>query len=144
MTLDKFVAEYDVQGKSQLLWINHSFDEEISEQSENTLKQAIARFEKHFSFVGITEYFDESLIILKHLFGWKTPYYQRKNIGKYQKSIMPSKSSIDFFNRKNKFDISLYSKARKDFENLLALIPDDIRKEIAYFKALSLSMRGGR
>ena len=48
-------------------------------------KKAIENIEQHFSFVGLHERYDESLIILKQLFGWGVPYYKKKNVNASKK-----------------------------------------------------------
>jgi len=51
--------------------------------SEDMLKIAIENIEKHFLAIGLTEFFDESLIMFKKMIGWaRMPYYKQYNITK--------------------------------------------------------------
>jgi hypothetical protein len=73
--------------------------------------------ENHFLTVGLTEKFDESMIILKLLLNWKKyPVYEIANANlKKENLISPSaKKTINDFNQ---FDIELYDFVIKRFGN---------------------------
>jgi len=51
--------------------------------NEKDLEQAKLLIEEHFISVGLTERFDESLILLKNKIGWKKyPVYERANVNR--------------------------------------------------------------
>ncbi len=43
------------------------------------LEKALENIEKHSSFVGLLEQFDESLILLQDIYKWRTPFYKTQN-----------------------------------------------------------------
>ena len=78
---------------------------------------AIENLKKSFIFCGITDRFDESVIILKELLGWKKlPYYIKKKVNKHRPSIKQHKAeTIARIQELNKLDFKLYNKALEIF-----------------------------
>jgi len=54
------------------------YDRGFGKCDTDMLSLAMDNLENKFSFVGISEHFDESLFILKQMFSWDTPYYLKK------------------------------------------------------------------
>ena len=54
----------------------------IGQCSEEILKIAKRNIVEHFSVVGISEQFDESLMLLNFEMGWKFPLYKKMNVTK--------------------------------------------------------------
>jgi hypothetical protein len=81
----------------------------------------LAKFniENHFLAVGLTERFDESLIILKNLLGWKrSPVYELANVNTNKKTIHEiDENDINAILEMNKFDLELYEFVKKRFGN---------------------------
>jgi hypothetical protein len=82
----------------------------IDDTEQNMLEKALENIEKHFSFVGLQEKFDESLLLLSKLYGWGTPYYKSQNVTKNRISV----SELDNDTKKtiqelNNGDIILYN-----------------------------------
>jgi len=74
-----------------------------------TLEIAKRNLHEYFSGVGITKYYDETLIMWKQLFGWSMPYYKRENITKQRLSreeVTPE--TLKIIENQNGFDIQLY------------------------------------
>ncbi|HEX9827189.1 MAG TPA: sulfotransferase family 2 domain-containing protein [Flavobacteriaceae bacterium] len=103
----------------QVRWISG-----INDKEEFMLEKAIENIETHFSFVGLTERYDESLIYLKNMYNWSIPYYKTKNKAtEKQKNIdIETLNVINDYNRQDnilydyiesKFDAKL-----KDIDNL--------------------------
>ncbi|WP_076692467.1 sulfotransferase family 2 domain-containing protein [Aequorivita aquimaris] len=76
MTLYDFVTQVESidLNNCQVRWISG-----IDDKEELMLEKALENIEKHFSFVGITEKYNECLILLQNLYHWSTPYYMVKN-----------------------------------------------------------------
>ncbi|WP_255348285.1 sulfotransferase family 2 domain-containing protein [Halothece sp. PCC 7418] len=69
----------------------------VGKCNEDMLKQAKQNIENEFSFVGIVEKFDESVLLLKKQLNWKNPYYLRRNTYKNTNQNQPlTSSSWDF------------------------------------------------
>ena len=90
---------------------------DLSEKcSEDSLKEAQQIIEKDFSFVGITEYFDESLVLLKNLLNWdEYPFYKKINVTKNREKSADVKT-IKKISERNELDIKLYNWALEKFD----------------------------
>lgn len=92
-------------------------DARFGECDETTLEQAKRNLREHFSVVGLTEQFDESLILLQQAFGWKNITYTRQNVTrKRPKRSQLSSGTIDVLRAANHLDIELYDYAKTLFE----------------------------
>lgn len=77
--------------------------------------KVISNLKEHFIWLGLTERFDESVLILSKLLGWETPpYYIRENVSKIRK---PARSidtdTIETIKKYNNLDIKLHNHANK-------------------------------
>lgn len=75
----------------------------------NALDLAKENIENSFSVCGLTERFDESLLLLQKIFGWKNVYYKTTNIGKRRlsKAQLPS-STLRLIEKNEESDLALY------------------------------------
>lgn len=84
---------------------------------------AVARnnIEHFFPVVGLTEYFDQSLLLLQYYLGWKfTPYYKRLNVTTNRVKIDTiDQDIIECIRKKNELDCSLYDWALSQFQKQL-------------------------
>lgn len=89
-------------------------DEMLAEAKEN--------LSRHFAVVGLTEAFDESLLLMQRTFGWRRPYYMRRNVGRNRPGIdaLPD-ATIDVIRASNELDIELYHYATALFRKQLRL-----------------------
>jgi galactose-3-O-sulfotransferase len=80
-------------------------------------KQALANIDRHFSVVGLSERFEESLALMKLRYGWKFESYTSFNVTRVRpkKRDLPQ-STLDLIREKNAFDVALYDFASKKFE----------------------------
>jgi hypothetical protein len=84
---------------------------EIFEQAKQNLRQ-------HFSVVGLSERFEETLALMKLRFGWKLKSYSSFNItGARPKKRDLSQSTLELITEKNSFDVMLYDYAAKLFQD---------------------------
>ncbi|KXS41809.1 MULTISPECIES: sulfotransferase family 2 domain-containing protein [unclassified Candidatus Frackibacter] len=75
----------------------------------NNLSQAKKNLNKYFSVVGITEMFDESLVLMKQELGWDDISYTRKNVSKNRLAKGEvEKEIIEIIRERNRLDIELY------------------------------------
>lgn len=93
----------------------------IDDQEDKMLKKAIENIERHFSFVGLVEKFNESLVLLQDIYQFPTPYYLFLNKTSKRVSI----NEIDEKTRKaiqdlNKGDMKLYSIIEEKFNKKLS------------------------
>jgi len=75
---------------------------------------------QHFSVVGLTERFEESLALMKLRFGWKLDSYSSFNVTRKRpkKRELPQ-STLDLIAERNRFDMELYECARNLFEETI-------------------------
>ncbi|MFC0470057.1 sulfotransferase family 2 domain-containing protein [Halalkalibacter kiskunsagensis] len=89
-----------------------------SELDNVALDKAKRRIMNHFSVVGITEMFDESLVLMSHKLGWKNIDYKKANVTKNRpKKEMISKELIAFIESKNTLDMELYRFAKENLKS---------------------------
>lgn len=116
LSFHQFIEQMDAGDihNAQVRWISgleHGTEEEM-------LETALKNIEKHFSFVGILEQYDVSLLMLSKIYGWGIPYYKQKNKGTYnvgKKTI--EKRTLDLIAEKNVVDLKLYSVIKQGFLN---------------------------
>ena len=98
--------------------LGHADDFMEVEPSPQMLEVAKRNLREHFSLVGITERFDETLALAKHLFGWRVPCYARFNVRGRSLPVTPNE--VSYIEGRNALDLALYAYARDLFEEALA------------------------
>jgi hypothetical protein len=99
---------------------------------DSTLERAQENLVRYFGFVGLTERFMHSLILLKHLFGWKLSFYSS-----YRKSRnRPKREALDpailaTVEERNRFDRALYEFGKEMFNDLVERSGIDVEREAA-------------
>lgn len=104
-------------GQTRLLSGVDSLNVEFGSCSDKMLQIAKNNLTKYFSVVGITEYFDESLLMMKSKLKWeKSILYTKNNVTKNRpnKSDFPE-LDLREIERQNEFDIELYRYAKEIF-----------------------------
>ena len=84
------------------------------EASDEMLEQAIRNLTDVFSFIGITEKFNESVVIANRLFSWNKYYYKSENVSqnKIKMSIAElDEETIELLKKRNNLDMKLYEYA---------------------------------
>lgn len=110
---------------------------ELGKCTRVMLERAKENLRRHFRVVGLTERFDETLVLLKHSFGWT------KNLRYYPANLTrsrPSTSSLPpetvaAIEGRNELDLELYRFAEELFEEAVASQGDAFREEVATFQA---------
>ncbi|MGB2925465.1 MAG: sulfotransferase family 2 domain-containing protein [Limnothrix sp.] len=91
----------------------------IGECDELLLETAIDNIERHFIFVGLTEYFDQSLLLMKEIFEWNSCLYLRRNVTKKSKKTAVSPELRKKIAEKNELDTRLYEYVEKRLKEQL-------------------------
>ena len=89
-------------------------DHKLDSCTRKTLQRAKQNLRQHFCVVGVTEHFDETLILLKRTFGWKKQLeYYLKNVNTRRPFTdkIPH-ATIDRIRARNEFDYELYDYAK--------------------------------
>jgi hypothetical protein len=82
------------------------------------LAQAKRNIEAHFTVTGLTERFDESLILLKRAFGWSNVHYVRANVSPRKDPVPPG--ALRAIEEQNALDLELYRWATERFDAAIA------------------------
>ncbi len=106
----------------------------INDTENSMLEKALENIEHHFSFVGLVERFNESLILLKNIYGWETPYYRIKNKTKNRLSTSAlDNKTRDAIHELNRGDYLLYDEMESRFQQLVDK-QDGIKMELIKLK----------
>ena len=102
--------------------------------TEETLEQAVANLDR-LTAIGLTDRFDESVVLLTRAFGWQPMAYSTENVTANRPPRQKfSPETLEVVERYNTFDIELYRQAKAQFERELAAQPDDFAVDVAALK----------
>ena len=127
LTLEDFVTKIANINETNLQtrWISGCVDFDsvmppYEDLPANALDLAKANIKSSFSVCGLTERFDESLLLMQRVLRWKSVVYIRRNIGKRQPSRaeLPS-STLRLIEKCEEQDLVLYEFAAKRLTEML-------------------------
>ena len=103
------------------------------------LEQAKKNLQEYFSIVGITERFDETLILMKEKLGWSSnPYYYRRNTNKNvsYSQLNIKEDTLVTIRKYNQLDLELYKYANELFERDLLTLSNNsnLKRNSSWFK----------
>lgn len=99
------------------------------------LEIAKSNLEKHFSVVGLTEYFDETVLLIQQYYGWKTPYYARDNVtGHGVKPEHLDPETLQTIQHYNQLDMELYLWAKKRLEDQIQSGGEEFQRKLSRFR----------
>jgi Sulfotransferase family len=136
LDIEKFVStglttETD-NGQLRLL-TGHIDDIKNGGCTRQLLDQAKSNLTKHFAVIGLSERFDESLLLIKKKLGWKRlPLYLKRNVAAHRPPE-PPKHVLNTIRKHNELDYELYQWASERLQQELE--QEDIQKELAMFRA---------
>lgn len=93
---------------------------------ESTLETAKQNLQRSFSVVGLSEQFEDSLLLMMAEFGWKVPFYASRKVAKSRPK--PDEGLSEFIREHNRLDLALYDFGRKLFESALAAKRDQVEQ----------------
>ena len=104
----------------QIRWISG-----VDGTEDEMLEGALANIENHFSFVGVLERFDESLVVLQQLNDWSVPYYWKQNVTRRRpvQDVLDTRT-IEAIRERNVGDEQLYEKMLVRLNGQLSSIED--------------------
>jgi hypothetical protein len=114
-TLEDFVRRLPRENAQSKILAGGEFNSPCTEEIFEQAKENLLR---HFSVVGLSERFEESLALMKLRFGWKLQRYSSFNVtrARPKKRDLPQ-TTLDLIVEKNSFDVALYECAAKLFED---------------------------
>ena len=106
--------------------------------TEAMLERAKANIRERFALVGLTERFDESVLLLRRLFGWPSALYLPRKVNQLKQPVaaLPS-GTVRLIEAHNRFDRQLYDYAAELFERQVAELGPGFRAELATFSWLN-------
>ena len=131
---ETFARELD-NGQTRAL-ANADWDLPLGGCNEKHLEAAKANIDAHFAFVGLTEQFDLSLMLLKRLCGWRWHFYVSKNVtprSTSREGLSPEVRAA--ITRLNRLDYQLYAHVKERLLETAASFGFSLRLEHAAYVA---------
>ncbi len=101
---------------------------------ERTLEIAKENLVRTFSVVGLSERFEESLMLIAKTFGWEVPFYENHKVSKTRPKTDPA--AVEMIREHNRLDLELYEFGKGLFEAALARKRTEVDAGLAALKAL--------
>lgn len=140
MSLEQFVtSQIDTladNGQTRLLAnLNSGHEIPFGQCTTDLLDEAKKNLCQHMQVVGLTERFDETLLLLKARFGWQKIYYSNQNVSANRQPLhtLPQ-STLAALQACNQLDNELYLFAKTLFEEQLAQFGKGLHKQLATFR----------
>jgi hypothetical protein len=102
--------------------------------NEEMLEKAIDNLEKYYPVFGLTDKYDESLLVLSKYYNFPTPYYSIQNQGRNSKDIKITQEVKDTIRETNHLDIKFHEYALRRFETLTAQYGESFNEDVIRFK----------
>jgi len=110
--------------------------------SDAILQQAKRNLREHFAVAGITERFDETVMMLKRIFHWKSVLYTSRNVGTRPPRQSINGDTLRAIEEANQLDIELYNYAQGIFEEQLERQRPDFEIELEAFRRVNRRYAG--
>ncbi|PIK53766.1 hypothetical protein BSL78_09356 [Apostichopus japonicus] len=110
-------------------------------QNTAYVQKKIEEYSKLFSLVLITEYFDESLILLKRLLCWKFEDILYLKMREQPNPLQADSSSREQIQELNKADMMLYTHFNETFWQMVDEYGPDFEKDLRYFRDYLTAMQ---
>jgi hypothetical protein len=89
---------------------------------------------RSFSVIGLSERFEESLMLMAKIFGWEVPFYENQRVSRTRPAVEPK--LVDFIREHNRLDIELYEFGKNLFEENLRKNEKAVRDGLATMRAI--------
>ncbi len=101
---------------------------------EDVLAAAKRNLRDRFAFVGLTERFDESLLLMRHHFGWRNLYYTRRNVSPPSHKKQLPETTVTAVRQTNQLDTTLYAYAETLLDEQIAGLEPAFSQNLADFR----------
>jgi len=108
---------------------------EFGQCTRKTLEKAKLNLREHFAVFGLTERFDESVMLIHKVMGWPMPFYSKKNVSvrKKKRADLP-RTTLETISRYNELDAELYRFAEELFDEQVRQQGAAFKYDVEYFK----------
>lgn len=102
------------------------------------LEVARRHLHDHFAGVGLTEEFDRTLVLMKRLFGWRSPFYVSQNVGRQRPPREAlSAETLRVIQEYNRLDAELYRYGQELFREQVRHQGSGFEAEVQRFARLN-------
>jgi Sulfotransferase family len=109
--------------------------EEFVTPTQETLELAKRHIRETFVLAGVTERFDESLLLLQRMLGWRRVGYGRANVApKASGGEVVDGATVDIIRRQNLLDVELYNFCLELLEERVADAGSSFQRDLARFR----------
>jgi hypothetical protein len=133
LTLEEYLASkisFEMDN-SQTRAIAGDLGTPVGECTDEMLERAKRNLDEHFSWFGLTERFDESLILLRRAFDWRDVRYVSRNVARTRAELTAAQREL--LEHTNRLDMELYEYAQRAMDAGIAA-EDVFAKELERFK----------
>ncbi len=142
MTLDEYVSHASSadarNGQTKLLageMLGWDPETQSARDDASLLEAAQRNLRENVAVVGLTERFDESLMLLKRRLGWGAPYYVKTNVTSHRPSRHEVPANIvRRIESANLLDLELYATAKQRLEREVRELGPSFARELAWFR----------
>jgi hypothetical protein len=135
ISLMKFFARKDPMLHNQQTQIISGIKAPPGACSDEMLWTAIDNINDQFCAVGITEMFDESILLLRKAMAWDLPEYVHENVSVDRPARdFFSEAEINLIKKNNQLDIMLYSYVRRQLQKQLDDNSAEFQEELVQFR----------
>jgi hypothetical protein len=104
------------------------------------LRQAQTNLATHFAVAGVTERFDESVMLMKQTFGWRDPLYVPNLVNERRpRKNEISAAALDAIRTRNDLDLQLYAHVVSRLETAVEQGGERLRRELELFRKRNAS-----
>lgn len=138
--------KYETAKSPRLSWINNRQAAEfgtpdliIMNQNQSAMLEYLQELDRTFHLVIISEYFDESIVLLRRVLNWKLPdiLYRRLHIRGWDRKItLPRTNDRRLYRRYAFADYAIYDHFYKRLWKQISLAGEDFFAEVIYFKQI--------
>ncbi|MDP1383243.1 sulfotransferase family 2 domain-containing protein [Priestia megaterium] len=131
ITLEEFILSEDESIKYSVCNMQTTF---ISGEYPPNLNKAKKNLEEFFDFVGITEMFDQSLFLMRKIFGWDISSYESVNVTQNRPPLKThSEDVITLIRERNQLDLKIYEFGKLLFDKKIESLDKKERVEMENF-----------
>ncbi|MBE9102935.1 sulfotransferase family 2 domain-containing protein [Vacuolonema iberomarrocanum] len=113
--------------------------------AQEHLTRAQENIKHHFLLAGITEKFDQSILLFRYLLGWSTPFYKRINVHSGNNSYNNSEGKhieidstiIKLVEERNQLDIELYRYVDRLLDEKVSKLGKTFEVELSEFQLIN-------
>ncbi len=136
--VDKLMANAQTR-----MWANGRPDLGFGECTPDVLEDAKRNLQQYCAVVGLAEYFDETLLLLKDHFSWRNVFYVRKNVSvnRLRQHDLPQET-LAVLKKFNQLDVAFYQFGRELFEKQIRQQGDKFPQRVKRFQFINRQVVG--